>query len=58
MQLYFIYFKKYWQKKQMAEAEVAEAEAGWGWDGNFSYIKEPIVSGRHGKAWLILVEFY
>ena len=21
----------------MAEAEVAEAEAGWGWDGNFSY---------------------
>ena len=37
MGLYFIYFKKYWQKtKQMAEAEVAEAEAGWGWDGNFS----------------------
>ena len=26
MGLYFIYFKKYWQKKQMAEAEVAEAE--------------------------------
>ena len=24
------------KKKQMAEAEVAEAEAGWGWDGNFS----------------------
>ena len=39
MGLYFIYFKKYWQKKQMAEAEVAEAEAGWGWDGNFSYKK-------------------
>ena len=25
------------KKKQLAEAEVAEAEAGWGWDGNFSY---------------------
>ena len=23
----------------MAEAEVAEAEAGWGWDGNFSLEK-------------------
>ena len=38
MGLYLIYFKKYWQKKQMAEAEVAEAEADWGWDGNFSYL--------------------
>ena len=24
----------------MAEAEVAEAEAGWGWDGNFSLVKD------------------
>ena len=29
MVLYFIYFKKYWpQKRQLAEAEVAEVEAG------------------------------
>ena len=41
MGLYFIYFKKYWQKKQMADAEVAEAEAGWGWDGNFSLDDPP-----------------
>ena len=33
----------------MAEAEVAEAEAGWGWDGNFSWIE------LSGFVWFLVI---
>ena len=50
----FHLFQEILTKKQMAEAEEAEADAGWSWDGNFSscvdsFLQPNTIKNRRNK---------